>query len=1655
MSYIDNNLRLTENRVTVAGVTNSIVSNGSIINASEFEKIICHNLSQDVLPRDLSENIPANTSLTVTNGNGSFGGIMISNNDDLIESETFAMSVNYATNNVNPSNDINTFSLYSNFNQNITLIGSNTTSYKDSHLRLDISYNNDLQNSILQGSQNNNHVPGDWKMLIDRSINTNNYFAAINSHLNTLYNNTYPLKINKIPNNPVLFSDTTYIDSIDPNTNEATYLNFSSTYSFNTNNLQGTVDVSHNYNSNDFTMYKLVQDKPSITKNVQNMNSPVNVSDLPICDANNLDIDSPTLSQFESNVASVIGNDINNIKDQYNINVVIGETQGGFTLTDPNNDILTIDSSSLVNSVDFLNAGISNDTPMYIDISNGSVVLQKTDTSYNAFADYNINSVVLSNGGETLQYPYNTENGLIQIQVAPVTQRVNILSASNEWHQNDVKIIYNCSEAYDNNVQSHIDVSMTVNPVVRYAADIVVPTTTGDSYLPQSNSLNLAKSNNSALVISGDIDSHNPNMENYNNVTFNSNIHEVYSDNSNNTIVFVTVQNKNILNEDTPLLDNNNNSVPNSISTVKISNIDLNESTYSDFQVKLTSKTIVDLSNTASPTNGWAIESANGSNTLHTSSIKNSILYDDCLFMRSTLDTSFNYTFSIVNPCVTNAQSIKHRIDISFNDIVIDFSGNTVLMSNQAYLDDDDITYIDVSYSNTTSEVFTDYNILNNSQLNAGSITVKRIRNVVRYRVSFDPKFPFYTNVKLVSPQITEYVDSYKLYDSNHNLLPDVYLKYLTKKNTNTPLSLVNVSQSASTLKTDLYKTTLNVTRSNCSTLTARLQGKINNAGFEDISYINSHDQDPYFNTLSEFTNVDGYTANVSVVVQVNYPTELSAPYYIIDTVNAIGSNVSFTTKLYKYNMRNKNGSNNSFDNFDPYDRSWLSGNSSFVKQLDNNITLDNNNNITLTIYGENGTSVLASINQPKTIIDDFNIIYCYNPLVRVITNVSDLHNVSIVNNAKTYSSAVLVSPANVIREVFIDDGVYAYTDMNPPRLSLINFNLKSDEVKVGFVSDSNYNAFNNGWNNFTALTNVSGNNSNVAIINGELSIELKSGNLNGVNVAKSITFDKYRGYKRVSGGIDSINILRTPSTAVFTFQGTNGTYSQQFNNFAANGNYVVDNAVKTTDPTKSVNIGLKIDGLVSLLNSTTNTSRLNIRLTGASIRWSFSNTDGSVFYDNSSNLTQSSFSQLFGWKSRNIFSSYFKIDITYNVPKIKVTNLNVSGPGVFGNPVTTILPWVNDQSYNLTSTSGFKIGGINVLRTHNYVSDSFIAYAVVIPPQLKVLFNESINSTSFPFNQNNATTGKYFISLVDPTQQSYLVNNKFYLKNNNIGYLQQYTKLKDEEFEIFGNYVNINYYYDLSVNELNNSAKNVYSGTIDRLKGLDNDKLRVTMPVNSSVYDILYRQFIESSEINVNGNQLYNIHFSISDAFIGPPPSSIYFNLVSNKSSTVAFYQSNIKLIDSSFILVIDKYVCNGLNYDPIISNPTFNKVIFQATSHYTSSFAINGKQLSISAFPVDMNSLFEGIQAPDIVFVQDNDFVPKNIGITFAGLSNQSIVNLKNLVRYNNSLFSSVFYINAPDAVNVKSLFGPSVFRVTHSGNVKTPAVTSNIYKILDSHV
>jgi hypothetical protein len=1023
--------------------------------------------------------------------------------------------------------------------------------------------------------------------------------------------------------------------------------------------------------------------------------------------------------------------------------------------------------------------------------------------------------------------------------------------------------------------------------------------------------------------------------------------------------------------------------------------------------------------------------------------------------MTSTIDSIFTYKVIVATNIITNAQSIKHKIDISFTDVIQDNNGDVKAVQGNAYLDNDDISYNDITYSEVEGNLpDASFNVLsgdsNPFELNKSNLRVSELTRTLTYRAKFDAKLPFYKNVNLFSPVITEVIHRYKVYDKHTGVeLPDIYLKSLVHTGTNKILSLVTLNATESSSTT----TTLNVTRSNCSVLTGHLQGKKDGI-FEDILNIHAKDVDPFFNTSTNYFM--GSTKVANSIVEVYTPTIIDKPYYTIDTTNAPGTNTSFQAKLFKYNTSDSDGTNNSFDNFDPYITTWAT---SSPIDLSVNLSVNSSNNyLTLTVYDANGTTVLATIGQPETIINDFNIIYCINPLVKVLTNIKNLSGNNIMND-DSYTVATTTSRTGYSRKMRLTDGIFAYlTNSNPLRNHSVNFNLKSDQVKVQFADSNNVNNYgsnNNGWDTYHRFVDISGTNSGTIFDSSSVEFTLFSGT-SGVNETRSVSFNKFRGYRRVGTGVDTINIVRTPSVLTFVVQANTGNYKQVFPSFAANGVYTITNAVHESDSSKSFDIGLKINGNLSLLNTAyQHPTRYYINIDGASIKWTLSNPANAesqhVRYESSGNLLDASFNDLFGWKVRNILSEEYTINIRYNIPNIEIYNLDVSGSDVTGNPLSKT-NWVlnNNSNFDLkTYTTNLSLSGIKLKRVQSYVPSDFIAYAVVIPPQLKITYNNN-GITSLPFIPANGGSVDYYITLVDRNVSEYSINDSlfpFTLKHNTIPLLQNYNTLKNEKFVILGNYLKIKYTLG-SYNSSQQPNYELFSNTIEKIYQNSSNYPHFDVSKNGVVYDIRYKQHVGGMS-----NNTYNIHFKITSAFIPPynnPP--VVFVLPVNQSTIVSFYQSNIRLIGNNYNLIIDKYTCPGIDYNSLIvrTDISLNQLFFLATSHSTCTFTLNDTE---SLTNININELFNDVSANQISFLPDSTFVNTNVGITLSALTSAGIAKLKNLVRWTQSdyLLSKVSYINMPDIINVTSLFGSNMFRVTNSGNIRTPGVTSYAYNIV----
>jgi hypothetical protein len=1655
------------------GITHKSSVTSGISDAS-FEQLLCYNLIRNVKPIDLSNSsLPAGVS-PIT-GKSALSDIMINNNDDIIDSENMIMKFDYSVGSGAPSNfpgSTYSYAFAQGANDTIKLLPG-STSYINSCIAIDISINNDTVSTV------DNY----WNLDMSRN-NGDLFFAAANSNINTPGESTYPMYFSEVTSPKYIFADGSYVNQLDGSTNQFIYGSLNNNNTLTGNGLTVSIDPSVNFVPADFTAYKIhqsVADTSMVVLNRQSQN--VSVSNLPIANSSNGDITTPTVADFES----LFNNDVTNVPilRRNKVQITVGDVPGYITTRINNSEqsvYAEFDGSQLADNVDLLAAGIVEGSGnMYIDLSNGSVYLFAQDTSSN------INEIILSQNAEYIPANIvdNNANGTITIYTEAYDNRATIDSTTGGFYSSTVSVLYNCDELAEfnsvNNLQEEyvLDARVCIVPNVNFSGTVVVPTTNvahlSDYY--SSNSSNIANSNDTVIVSSDP----SYNSSNYTDLQFTSTINTI--DDLSNSIVFITIANKDVLSDSTQIVDNNGTTITNSISSISTNNLDLSFLQYDKYEVLLTNKTISgDLSSTLNPTNNWYLASTNENDLLTSKPGKTSVLSDDCFFMRSGIDTSFNYVFT-TDTSVTNVQSVKNGVTISFNDVHPDPNNNNspILVPVQVFIDD-------VSYSNLqyTEEDIpqtrdTDYiAAIKNTITDISTNYIKKIVRTTTFNMSLDPRLPFYTNVSLNSPTITKYITYYELLDINDNKLPDLYLKYYKDMSGNS-LSLVDISQRGVE-----YSTTLTVTPNTCSTLKSGLYGFYVGNEENKVLLSNTLDTDPFFNTETILT----LTSRGTVTVELEVQHTINAPYYIIPCVNKPGDQISFDSSLYKFNLSDPSHCAFLDENFNPYTTMWLPYENLDIRTpLLSNFSL----NMGLTLYYND--SLIIDMSQANVINNDFNIIRCLNPLVRVDTTLYNLPNGGYLTAYRNYVSALTV---NGNLNIKFADGVYVTTlyTLNPSIGDTISFSLDSDQYSVAFVDvSSNLNNSEDIRKSFISIDDVI---YNYDINNVPTSVALtvhSSLNNNNERYTNSVTFDKFRGYMytdtnsgHILGGTDVIIIQRTPVTANYTFISNNsGTFTQLVPAIGMNGSYDI-NSITNGSSVISIS-GFQLTSNYSLLDVPS--SRIQIDVKAANINWSLIDISNITRSDYTTTLPNS-LPNLFGWKPRNILSNKYTITITYLLPNPVISKYSGTVTDFLqGDP--TGYSYTN-MNYNgrLPDINTFMRGLKISQQTLTESQPEFTAYAVLTPPQLKLTYrNPGTTVNNSDINQPVDPSGVvsyYYITNMQYSSPISLgtllgtVNGITLRQNNRMTITSAYntpsvgTIGNTHKFKFFGNYVNIYYYLGspeidtgapfyspLTSNHLavpSPSSNIIYSGTIDLLIGSHPSYPNFTASKNKFGYDISYVQ----QGTGVTGSPSPNIALNIGNSFISPTSQSgtysgsgpwatnttinyAIFDLTTSETTNTSFYQANVHLQDGSFVLLVDKYSTTGTNYSAATAG-NLNAVFFVATSHSTCSFAIPGTSISNVGPNFNVEAIFSNILQNSITFVNDSTFTtPKNIGITLTAMTTSGINNLKNLLFYNfsTSLNSTANYINMPDIMRVKSLFGTPIFRITNNGNVKTPSVTT----------
>ena len=1605
---------------------------------SQFESYICTNLAHETLPADLTNTFPSpgNNSLNIVpdeEGPQLIGKTAFINNDTLINNELFGMKVNYTI--LGGSSSDSTSIPIGSIPNTISLDPSSNTIY-NSNLKIDIVYNN--------GDQYTHYNPnnyGIWAVEGNRGSMQGIYntFSAINSVYNNV-NETSPFYVEENVNNEYSlgqndtkwFSQEYYGLTVGDGT--IAPHDISSNYRLGNNNLVSTVIDEADYSFAQFNKYQVIQGAPMIHASF----SPP-ASNLPfqyVSNGSAIDLSSTTF-----NFSGAFQN-TNNVQSGFTM-VLDVSAGGGYNMD--SNVLFTLDQNNLTR--DALNPYVQlnnlQDLSHILVVTNGTTTLS-TSTS-------NPNYISIADEYETLDASFNGTNGLINIFVDNSNNRVYYVDGSNVTGSYGTKstLTSSVNVAYSGEASPSIaDFSngeLLVTEDVNFYVEILAPTTVYSNkttFLNQDLSRNLAYDASTVLVLAS------PNMPTAGTIVQRDFSLNSYLNTATDEIYIISIENQSILTQDSPLLDANSNTVVGTRATVSMTNIDLsnNASPYSDFEVRLDTKTIGDLSNILQLTNGWSIVGSEAT-YLEGTALQTGVINDDYLFMTTdpARPIDMSYAFQIANPICASIQAIKRQIQISFYDLSYSNISSDGLSYNETetvfVLDDQDITLNNKLIVDTSSSICTNITSTNPSYP-VSTYTFQKHTQTITYTASFQSKFQFYTNVDFQTPEITEQATYYKIF-KNGVEQPSYLLKWFTDGcNNGNLLSNVYVA-----LVGEPIYTNFSYTQHACSILTASIWGKDINGTFVQLPTA-PIDIDPFFRQNGVVVNLlDGQPgSNGHADISVQFPSDVpvNSSSYKIALSTGLGVNQSLTAKRYIYSIGGTDldtYANHGFIYNNFYNTLMLN------EPLLTTIVTRTNGITTVTIKDDNNTT-LAVVRHPDTYIYNYNIVSALAPLAQVDYTVG-LH--------PTVSTRVLAFNGTIS---ILDGVTYNYVQANAVVGANESFSLVTDSFNLKFVNDNAYS-----YNPYATTRKFYCCNIQVELV--------CTANIN-TNYARGITFDQLRGYQYVNGG-DAITIVRTKTSAIFNLSiDTMGTVATQSISNIYNGSSLTLTSVEYDGTNYSLGLVLNFDK--SMLTSEDPLSyQMYVFVANYNL---FVNGDlvNSDYLTQNSNLLYPYFDNV---KPASIYSaSNYSLSVTYTVPDLVINSFNSTNNYKYiGDPLQVI-----DASWSLYDTVQFNdllngyyvIPGFQIQQFSlaNVFYESHTSYFVIAPPAVSVYGINNLSITSLPISESSINLATLHINhdvnyySIAP---SWLLYTTISFYEHDIKPYSDYKTVRNasNEYKYFilkGNKVSTHLYLNGTDQSGPNSAATVDANTqsIDTLLSneilsdladnspFDNGNVNVT--IDNYTNKISYNQWLPSAN---QYNATPNIFFNLANYFT--PASTTYLRLAVNTGSSVAFYQSNLVYDPSgssgSYYVVLDRFETDAvINYNQLLQGGRINELVFPISTHYTKQFIIDDTTIIDSSGNIkDISNILQSIQYTDISnasWIVDNSFELQYLGLTLSAVTEQGIINLNNVLTYSSSasLDSKALYVNVPDILKVQNILGNTIYRVTNSGNVHAPRVTTS---------
>jgi hypothetical protein len=1539
-------------------LTNSALNSGTNLSDSDFENYIAYHLAIQTKPNDLSNNdFSKPNSMTISDPSLNNQNVIINNNDTLLVNENFALKVNYKPETI-VSYDNYSYSIGGGSHISTNVYLNNTTgSLYDSNLKIDISFNSDVQYT-------DDNV---WGVKFDRNNTGMNYFACINSKLEA-QDNTSPFyilensaNIYSLGNNPETVSNGgayygTHKYFTRDSSNVMIPQNISTNYTLDANFCRSELDndissngagshyngidisnsghlapTAYSYNDSEFNTFKIVQDQPHVVNYLTNNNSGLDVSgsQTPI-QYNGADID-PNTFDISGIFNSQNNENWNNIGSGFQISVLVGNNQdGGYSIDSYNyTSAFSIDDSNLTRDVanPYMQINVQN-TDHYLHIENGSLSISSANNTGNT--DYiNIDNTL----NETLGQSFYNVSGEIVVFTKDVNNRVYYPNNGGQNGFSDVSGIKSSLTDYVNVYYNNSEASgkSTLNNYVKQLDTVeysvsVKSSSTSDIVLSSDNR-NLAK-NNSALLA---LVSNDSNVNLYDiSFVLQSNLPTDPS-----YIQIVSLENKSVLTDNKPIVDISENTISGSTSSVNVQNINLEGLNYVDYRVYLTTKTVSDISNLLQLKNNWSVTTNDPLQPVMIgNALKTGVIRDDYLFMTNAsngngqgdgLDISMTYAFQVASPVIANTQAVKHQIAISF----LDLASNTTYDATETvfYLDDQDISLNPIGSPVVVEDAScTDItnSSLNNGNYNASNYIFKKFTSTKQFNASFDSKFQFYTNLRFVTPTIYEQSVYYQIYDLNSVQLPSYLLKYFQCNNSGNILSNTYVNLVDSNGNNKTYSTNFNLTQEVTSIFNVELYGSNNSVNYVPVPGTQLSYLDPFFNYKATIQNFDGQNAIGTVSVNIGNNNIVNKSQYYIQADNAPGVNVSFNAKKYIYTVGTTDPVLNNFSFYNNF-----YNNSNLVRSTTCDVVLDacGNSNV---IRISDGTGLLATVIHPSAFIDNYNIVVCSSPLFQVTGNYIDSFYTLAVNNT-----------------VQVDNGVYYYNTPNPSVGMSDRFALISDSFSLKFVNDV---GFDNGQ--YSTRTLFTQSNIDTWLTN---------------PYTRSFKFDLVRGYSK-SGSIvgtnyrDVITITRRPSIYKFYLDGISSQNSlinnqviyQTFTGVYHNQVFTVDNISGIPAyPGLIYNLGLTITANYSMLS----VDEYNLYHGNYNIIARVANYTASILSNpyqpqiigsiSSGYLTDIETAGSHVGTQKDLLYPYitgiqaaciksygaYRLLVERDVPDLKVYSLInkrfIGDPAVL-DASSGVWFYEGPVSYNNFLWTGFTLSNLNVRRLaetgtggntvgHVVFYNSYYAYYVVAPPSINIYgYPVSKNITSVPITGTPSFFTEF--DIVQSNTYIYTISNGIDLSFQQptpfsfAHYL--FTANTKYRFNIKGNKISIALYNG----GVANFGEENGPDTIDRnslpwerfysvsdnicIENLQNISNYFRVTLDSSLnYNIDYKQLI----FNPTHNSTENIHFSIGNAFTGPNSDnasgnpSYYLRLPVAFGTNASFYQANIIYADVS----------------------------------------------------------------------------------------------------------------------------------------------------------